>query len=43
MAGVAEFLGQRPAIEQFRDAFIRAFQDHFSIEFEAVPARSASA
>lgn len=33
MAGVAEFLPERPAIEQLRDAFIQAFQDYFSIEF----------
>ena len=33
MAGAAEFLPERPALEQFRNAFIRAFQDHFSIEF----------
>jgi lipoyl(octanoyl) transferase len=33
MAGVAEFLAQRPTIEQLRGAFIRAFQDYFSIEF----------
>ncbi len=33
MAGVAEFLPERPSLEQLRGAFIRAFQDHFSIEF----------
>ena len=33
MAGVAEFLPQRPALEQLREAFIRAFQEYFSIEF----------
>ena len=33
MAGVAEFLAERPTIERFRDAFVRAFQRHFSIEF----------
>jgi lipoate-protein ligase A len=33
MAGVAEFLRERPPIEQLRGAFIRAFQDYFSIEF----------
>jgi len=33
MAGVAEFLTQRPTLEQLRSAFIRAFQDYFSIEF----------
>lgn len=33
MAGVAEFLDERPTIEQFRGAFIRAFRDYFSIEF----------
>jgi len=33
MAGVAEFLGERPTVEQLRGALIRAFQDYFSIEF----------
>ena len=33
MAGVAEFLPERPTLEQLRGAFIRAFQDYFSIEF----------
>jgi len=33
MAGVAEFMTQRPSLEEFRSAFIRAFQDHFSIDF----------
>ena len=33
MAGVAEFLSERPTLEQLRGAFVRAFQDHFSIEF----------
>jgi lipoate-protein ligase A len=33
MAGVAEFLTQRPTLQQLRGAFIRAFQDYFSIEF----------
>ena len=33
MAGVAEFLAERPTLEQLRGAFIRAFQDYFSIEF----------
>jgi len=33
MAGVAEFLAERPTIEQLRGSLIRAFQDHFSIEF----------
>jgi len=33
MAGVAEFLSERPTIEQLRGALIRAFQDYFSIEF----------
>src|SRR5881296_1248366 len=32
MAGVAEFLDVRPSIDQFRDAFIGAFQRYFSIE-----------
>src|SRR2546425_8372873 len=34
MAGVAEFLAERPSLEQLRGAFIRAFQEHFSIEFK---------
>jgi lipoyl(octanoyl) transferase len=33
MAGVCEFLKERPALEELRGAFIRAFQDFFSIEF----------
>src|SRR5262245_3543118 len=33
MAGVAEFLAERPTVEQHRGALIRAFQDYFSIEF----------
>ena len=33
MAGVAEFLAERPSIERLRDVFTRAFQDYFSIEF----------
>jgi len=33
MAGVAEFMQLRPSLEEFRSAFIRAFQDHFSIDF----------
>jgi lipoate-protein ligase A len=33
MAGVAEFLPQRPAIGHIRTAFIQAFQQYFSIEF----------
>jgi lipoate-protein ligase A len=33
MAGVAEFLPERPTLEQLRGAFIGAFQDYFSIEF----------
>jgi lipoate-protein ligase A len=33
MAGLAEFLPQRPALEQLRDVFIQAFRDYFSIAF----------
>lgn len=33
MAGVAEFLPERPSLDAFRDAFIRAFRDFFSVEF----------
>src|SRR5215475_7395342 len=33
MAGVAEFLAERPTVEQLRGSLIRAFQDYFSIEF----------
>jgi len=36
MAGVAEFLAERPSVEQLRSAFIRAFQEHFSIEFQVI-------
>jgi len=34
MAGLAEFLPERPTIEQLTSTFIRAFQDRFSIEFQ---------
>jgi lipoyl(octanoyl) transferase len=34
MAGVGEFLKERPSIEQLTGAFVRAFQESFSIEFE---------
>ena len=37
MAGVAEFLAERPTIEQLRSAFIRAFQAYFSTEFRLRP------
>jgi lipoate-protein ligase A len=33
MAGMVEFLAERPTIEQLTGAFIRAFQQSFSIEF----------
>jgi lipoate-protein ligase A len=33
MAGVAEFLPERPTLEQLRAAFVAAFQDYFSIKF----------
>jgi lipoate-protein ligase A len=33
MAGVAEFLPQRPTLEELRGAYIGAFQDYFSVEF----------
>jgi lipoate-protein ligase A len=33
MAGLSEFLPERPTLEQLRGAFVRAFQDYFSIEF----------
>src|SRR6516165_7356800 len=33
MAGVAEFLPERPTLEQLRGAFIQALQDYFSVEF----------
>jgi lipoate-protein ligase A len=33
MAGVGEFLRKRPTIEELTGAFIRAFQEAFSIEF----------
>jgi lipoate-protein ligase A len=32
MAGVAEFLPHRPRLEEFRSAFVRAFQDYFDVE-----------
>jgi lipoate-protein ligase A len=33
MAGVAEFLPERPRLEELRNAFIQAFQDYFSMAF----------
>jgi lipoate-protein ligase A len=33
MAGIAEFLDERPSIEDLSGAFIRAFEEQFSIEF----------
>jgi lipoyl(octanoyl) transferase len=33
MAGAAEFLSERPSIERFRDVFVAAFRDYFSITF----------
>jgi len=33
MAGVAEFLTERPTLERLRDVFVHAFRDHFRIEF----------
>jgi lipoate-protein ligase A len=33
MAGSAEFLARRPTLQELTGAFMRAFQDHFSIEF----------
>ena len=33
MAGMAEFLQRRPEIEELQSAFVRAFQEHFSMEF----------
>jgi hypothetical protein len=34
MAGSAEFLPARPHIPELTGAFMRAFQDYFSIEFQ---------
>lgn len=34
MAGVAEFLPERPTAEQLTGAFIRGFQEYFSIDFQ---------
>jgi hypothetical protein len=36
MAGVAEFLDERPTIEDLSHVFVRAFEDHFSIEFKLI-------
>ena len=33
MAGIAEFLPDRPTLEQLQQAFAHAFQDYFSIKF----------
>jgi len=33
MAGVAEFLPERPSIDRLKEVFIRAFRDHFSVDF----------
>jgi lipoate-protein ligase A len=34
MAGLAEFLPQRPSIEKLTEALIAGFQSRFAIEFE---------
>src|SRR5881397_601357 len=34
MAGVAEFLPVRPTLQQLTGAFIRSFQEYFSVEFQ---------
>jgi lipoate-protein ligase A len=39
MAGIAEFVTERPAPAALTGAFIRAFQEYFSIEFEAPNSR----
>ena len=33
MAGLGEFVAERPSLEELRSALIRAFRDYFSIEF----------
>ena len=33
MAGITEFLPERPTIEKVRNAMVGAFQDHFAVEF----------
>ena len=33
MAGVAEFLPERPSVEQLKHVFIHAFRDFFSVDF----------
>jgi lipoate-protein ligase A len=37
MAGLAEFLAERPTIEQLTSVFIRGFQEYFSVEFRPRP------
>jgi hypothetical protein len=34
MAGVAEFLAERPTVKELTATFVRAFQERFSIEFQ---------
>ena len=34
MAGCAEFLSSRPSLQELTMAFVRAFQEYFSIEFQ---------
>jgi lipoyl(octanoyl) transferase len=34
MAGLAEFLTERPTIEQLTGTFVRSFQERFSVEFQ---------
>jgi hypothetical protein len=34
MAGLAEFLTERPTVEQLTGTFVRAFQERFYIEFQ---------
>jgi lipoate-protein ligase A len=42
MAGVAEFLPQRPSLEEFQNTLVRAFEDYFSVELMASTQRSTS-
>ena len=39
MAGCAEFLAVRPTIQEMISAFMRAFQEHFPVEFQTAMAR----
>jgi len=42
MAGMAEFVPRRPDFVELTDAFVRAFEDYFTIEFVTRDGRSSA-